>query len=167
METLVKYADEWRPILIGKNFPKIITYEKKLNSKGTIDSFPSALYNVNAPYTLAVFWAHDCGHCSKSMPYIVKWEEKYRAMGVKVFAVCTNAYDKEGGCFPALKEKNMENFINTSDYYQTYRRLVSIPQTPKLFILDKDKKILFKEFDAEKIDQIFEEVIRIEGQKGS
>jgi thiol-disulfide isomerase/thioredoxin len=165
LETLYRYADDWRPTLIGKNFPKIITFQKRFKNEVPVDSIPLALYNVDAPYTLLVFWAHDCGHCSKSMPYRVKWEEKYRPLGVKVFGVCTNAYDKEGGCWPAIKEKNMQNFINTSDYYQGYRRMVSIPQTPKLFILDKDKKILFKEFDAEKIDLIFEEILKLEGKK--
>jgi hypothetical protein len=99
------------------------------------------------------------------MPYLVSWEEKYRHLGVKVFAVCANAYDKEGACWPAVKEKKMDNFINTSDHYQTYRRVISIPSTPQIFILDENKKILLKGFDVIKIEEIFEEILKSRSSK--
>ncbi len=165
MKTLYKYADEWRPILIGKQMPKIETYKKTFNANGTVDSSLVKIYDVKAPYTVAIFWASDCGHCSKVMPSLVSWEEKYRHLGVKVFAVCANAYDKENACWPAVKEKKMDNFINTSDYYQTYRRVISIPSTPQIFILDENKKILLKGFDVLKIEEIFEEILKSRSSK--
>jgi thiol-disulfide isomerase/thioredoxin len=165
MKTLYKYADDWRPTLIGKSFPKIATYKKDFKENGSVDSTLVNLWDVKAPYTLAIFWAADCGHCSKVMPSVVAWEEKYRSMGVKVFSICSNAYDKENTCWPAVKEKKMQNFINTSDHYQNYRRLVSITSTPQAFILDENKKILIKGFDLLKIEEIFEEILKSNGQK--
>ena len=165
MKSLYKYADDWRPTLIGKSFPKISTYQKEFKANGAVDSTLVSLWNVRAPYTLVIFWAADCGHCSKVMPNVVAWEEKYRSAGVKVFSVCTNSYDKEQTCWPGVKEKKMENFINTSDYYQSYRRFVSIPSTPQAFILDENKKILIKGFELNKIEEIFEEILKTNGQK--
>lgn len=167
MEALNKYANEYRPVLINKIFPNITTYQKNWVKGVATDSVAISLHKVQANYTLALFWAHDCGHCAKSMPYIVKWEEKYRSYGVKVFSVCTNAYDKEKACWPAMIDKKMENFINTTDIYGTFRRQVAIPATPKLYFLDKNKKIIFKDFDAERIDAIFEDILRVDKAKSS
>ena len=165
MKSLYKYADDWRPTLIGKPFPKISTYQKEFKANGAVDSTLISLWSVKAPYTLVIFWAADCGHCSKVMPSVVAWEEKYRSSGIKVFSVCTNAYDKEHTCWSGVKEKKMENFINTSDYYQSYRRFVSIPSTPQAFILDENKKILIKGFELNKIEEIFEEILKNNAQK--
>ena len=154
MEKLYRYADDWRPILIGKTIPNIALYKE--------DSTLIQLHQVKADYTLLVFWAPDCGHCKKAMPFIVDWEEKHRNDNIKIVSVCTFAYDKEPQCWPGVKEKKMENFINTSDKDQAYRRYISVPSTPKVFLLDKNKKILIKDFSAEKIDEVFEEVLKTE-----
>ena len=158
MEKLYKYADEWRPILIGKKLPNIAVYKQ--------DSSLLQIHAVKADYTLVIFWAPDCGHCKKAMPFIVDWEAKYRAQNVKVLSICTFAYEKEPKCWPDIEEKKMQNFINTSDANQNYRRYISVPSTPKMFLLDKDKKILLKDFAAEKIDEIFEQMI-IDTKKSS
>lgn len=152
MESLYKYADEWRPILIGKVIPNFGTY--------TQDSTFVRVHSIKAPYTLVIFWAPDCGHCTKSMPFLVDWEAKYRSMGVKVISVCTYQGEKSKGCWAAIDEKKMTNFINTYDYYQEYRRLIHFSETPKLFLLDQNKKILLKDFSAEKLDEIFIEVMK-------
>ena len=56
----------------------------------------------------------------------------------------------------------MEDFINTGDEFRRYDAIFKIKNTPKIFILDKDKKILLKDIPAEDIEKIFEEVMRVE-----
>lgn len=157
LDKMKENANDLRPILIGKKMPDFITYKE--------DNSPVRLYSVQSPFTIVLFWAPDCGHCKKIMPNVVDFYKKYKDKGVKLFAVCTKGGDKAKTCWPAIKEKGMEDFINTGDEYQRFNALFKIKSTPKIFILDQDKKILLKDIPAEDIDKIFEEVLKVEEMK--
>ena len=144
MEKITKTADDLRPLLIGKICPNITTY--------TQDNTPVVLHDIKTPYTILLFWANDCGHCQKSMPDVVQFFEKYKDKGVTLVTVCTKTGDKLQGCWDGVKEKKMENFINTADQYARWRRLMAINTTPKLFILDADKEILLKDIPADALE---------------
>ena len=118
-------ADEMRPILIGKIMPDFTTYLE--------DMKPIRLHGIQADYTAVVFWAPDCGHCKKVMPSIVDFYNKNKEKGLKLLAVCTKGGDKTPTCWPAVKEKGMEDFINTADEYQRYNQRIRIKSTPKIF----------------------------------
>ena len=152
LDKIKKNADELRPILIGKKFPNITTYKE--------DGTPLNLYDLNSNYTIVLFWAPDCGHCKKAMPFVIDFYKKYQEKGIKIISVCTKAGDKYGSCWEAIKEKGMEDFLNTGDEYQRYRKYVQIPTTPKMFILDDKKVILLKDFPAEEMERIMDEVIK-------
>ncbi len=154
-ESLIKLkdqADKLRDILIGKKFPDITTYKK--------DSTAVRIWDVESPYTIVLFWAHDCGHCTKSMPDIVSFYEEFESKGVTLISICTKGGKKTVPCQEAVPKKNMEKFINTFDEYQRYRKLVHIRTTPKLFILDQDKKILIKDIPANELKNIMPEILK-------
>jgi thiol-disulfide isomerase/thioredoxin len=147
---MIENADELRPILIHKTMPDFTTYLQ--NGDGI------NLHSVKSEYTIVIFWAPDCGHCKKIMPSVVSFYENYKDKGVKIFSVCTKGGDKTTTCWPAIEEKKMQGFINTADEYQRYNAKVRIKSTPKIFILDTNKKILIKDISGEEIEKIFKEI---------
>lgn len=153
LEKLMEQAQNLRNILIGEKFPDITTYKK--------DSTAVRIWDIESPYTLVLFWAHDCGHCTKSMPDIVSFYEEFESKGVTLISICTKGGKKMKPCQEAVPKKNMEKFINTFDEYQRYRRKVHIRSTPKIFILDKDKKILIKDIPANELKNIMPEIIKM------
>jgi thiol-disulfide isomerase/thioredoxin len=157
LQKMAENADELRPILIGKIMPNFTTYLE--------DKKPISLHSVISPYTVVIFWAPDCGHCKKIMPDVVAFYAKNKDKGVKMFSVCTKGGDKTETCWPAIKEKEMEGFINTADEYQRYNREVKIKSTPKIFILNAQKEILIKDIPGEELDRIFNEVFEFEEKK--
>lgn len=155
-ETLLKMkeqADNLRNILIGMKFPDITTYKK--------DGTPVRILDVESPYTIVLFWAHDCGHCTKSMPDIVSFFDEFESKGVKIVSICTKGQKKMKPCQEAIPKKNMEKFINTFDEYQRYRRKIYIRSTPKIFILDEEKNILIKDIPAKELKNIMPEIFKM------
>lgn len=145
-------ANNLRPILIGKVFPNITVF--------TEDEKPLMIHNVESEYTMVIFWAPDCGHCKKSMPSIIEFYEAYKDKGLKIVSICTKGGDKFPKCWEFIKEKGMEGFINAGDKYQKYRKYVYVPSTPKIFLLDNDKKILIKDIPSEELPKIMDEIMK-------
>lgn len=151
LKKMSENADDLRPILIGKPMPDIITYKE--------DNTPVRLYDIKSPYTVVIFWAPDCGHCKKIMPSVVEFYKKNKDKGVKMLGICTKGGDKTATCWPAVKEKGMEDFINTADEYGRYNQKIRIKSTPKIFILDEKKEIIIKDMPGEELDRIFNEIL--------
>ena len=155
-KTLTKMKEQagnLRNILIGETFPDITTYK--------IDGTPVRILDIESPYTIVLFWAHDCGHCTKSMPGIVSFYDEYESKGVTLISICTKGNKKMKPCQEAIPKKKMEKFINTFDEYQRYRKVIHIRTTPKIFILDKDKKILIKDIPSKELKNIMPEIIKM------
>ena len=159
LKKMIDQADKFRNILIGQKFPDITTY--KADSLKT----PVRLWDIESDYTIVLFWAHDCGHCTKSMPAIVEFYDEFESKGVTLLSICTKGGKKTKPCIESLPKKNMDKFINTFDEYQRYRKIVAIPSTPKIFILDKDKNILIKDIPAKELKNVMPEIIRIDQER--
>jgi thiol-disulfide isomerase/thioredoxin len=141
-------ADNIRPTMLGKKMPDIITYQE--------DSTPVRLYDILADYTILFIWDPECGSCKKAAPDIVNFYNKYKTESLKVLTICNQAGEKYKSCWPSVVEKGMEGLINTGDEYQRYQSKVRNTSVPKIYFLDKDKKILLKDFPSEKLEEIFE-----------
>ncbi len=111
------------------------------------------LYQVNAKYTILVFWAADCGHCQTEVP---KLHEDLKAIkgsiDYKVFAVQTKdeLYDSWK---KFIIDKKLNDFIHVYDpvHLNNLKERFDIYSTPVIYILDKDKKIKAKRLGAEQV----------------
>lgn len=162
-ETLYKLKDNARmvrPTLIGKKAQDITVFAE--------DSTEISLYDIEAKYTVLYFFKYDCPSCKKSTPFLADFYNKYKDQGVKVLTVCTKRKDDEvKKCFEYIKEKGMEGFLNGVDPKTKSRYSIkyNVTSTPKIYILNEDKEILIKNFPAEELENVMEEVIRVEGER--
>jgi len=133
------------------------------------------LYNVNANYTVLVFWDPDCGHCKKELPKMARTIDSLKThIDIKVYAVSSHHND-EWKKF--IKDNNLD-FINVAvpkevyedekiateyvikgytdlrslNYHQTY----DIYSTPQIYLLDDSKKILGKKLDTALLKEVLE-----------
>ncbi|MFN0016503.1 MAG: redoxin domain-containing protein [Saprospiraceae bacterium] len=171
LEKICDNAKRLEPILIGKIAPNIIVKDNQ--------DRPASLWDVDADYTVLFFWAPDCSHCKKSAPHMVEFAKKFKDRGVKVFAVCTAvATNKEDAntpekvkdtCWKGLQEKEFNDmlFLNNYDPYvqSRYKTLFDVQTTPQIFVLDRKHEILMKRIGAEKLNEIMEDIIRIQEEK--
>ncbi|MGH2566139.1 MAG: TlpA family protein disulfide reductase, partial [Ginsengibacter sp.] len=125
------------------------------------------LYSVKAPYVVVCFWDPTCGHCREEVPrldslYHAKWAKE----GVKIYGVLTDTKEQ-----PKWREfinkYNLQSWINV---YQTegqkkieedakkpsYKQLYDVTQTPTLYLLDKDKRIIAKKLTWQQMDDVLQ-----------
>ena len=156
VKKIIDNAKTLKPILIGKIAPDI-----KMRKK---DKTPIALHEIDSKYTVLFFWDPDCGHCKKSMPEMIKFYEDYKPKGVEVFSVCTKVMDKVSMCWDTIEEKNMGNWLNVVDPYiqSRYKSIYDVKTTPRIFVLDENKKILSKRIGVEQLPELFDQIIKNE-----
>lgn len=142
----------------------------QLNLKDTAGKTVS-LYNIQAPFTFVVFWDPTCGHCKTEVPMLDSmYEHKWKSLGIKIFAVNTNdgtyaewlAFIKEHKlngwyhCWQTKEGREAEEKKGVANFRQLY----DVFQTPTMYLLDKDKRILAKKLSLEQYDGLIEKSIK-------
>ena len=137
-----------------------------------VNGKPSSLYNVDAAYTVVIFWDPTCGHCKKELPridsiYRASWKQK----NVKIYAVLSEAEKLKKEWLKYIDEHKIEDWVNvyqsneslaleTKEQRPSYRQLYDVVVTPTLYLLDKDKHIIAKKLSLEQINDLLEVKIK-------
>lgn len=134
---------------------------------------PTPLYGVAADYTVVCFWDPTCGHCKELVPKVDSiLKASWRNQGIKVYGVMVEGGQDNWRKF--IHDNNLNGWLHV---YQTeeqknaaiaagtpsYRQLYDVYQTPVLYLLDKNKRIIAKKLNHLQID----EVIKLKRQKSN
>ena len=137
-------------------------------------------YSLNSDYIILYFWDPGCGHCKKETPKLEKlYTEKLKARNVEIFAV-GKATGSDYEDWKKFIRKNNLSFINvglTQEVYAqakkdplslvpakttleslNYQDTYDIFSTPRVWILDKDKKIIAKGLGVSQIEEYLDRV---------
>ncbi len=137
-------------------------------------------YSIKADYTILYFWESDCGHCKKSTPKLQKlYEEKLKARNVEIFGV-SKGIDEDFGKWKKFIKDNKLTYINVAltnslfraaqenalqfiPKYTTlealnYQETYDVVTTPRVFILDKDKKIIGKGLSIAQLEDFMDKI---------
>ena len=156
-ETLDKIkleAQRRRPTLIGRRAMNVEMRKE--------DGSKISLYDIESKYTVLYFWRYDCSHCKKSTPHVVEFYNKFKDKGVKVMGTCVKLKEKDmEECWKYVHEKEMEDWINVVDpgNLSKFTAKYDTRITPRIFILDKDKKILINRIGAEQLEEVMDQII--------
>jgi len=170
LDQLCERAHKLAPLVLGKKAPY-------LSLPDTSEQKWVNFYDLPQEYILIVFWDPHCGHCKEELPKIHDvYKEKLKALGVEVYAVA-KAVDSTlmadwkkfirekdldwvnvGLTMNVFEEakKNPRQFIpkyttieslNYADTYDVY-------STPKVFLVDGDRKFVGKSLSPEQIEDL-------------
>jgi thiol-disulfide isomerase/thioredoxin len=143
------------------------------------------LYGVQAPFTVVCFWDPDCGHCQKEVPQLDSiYQAKWKQEGVKVFAVLIDTVRTDTGKIIPVKASwmkfihnhHLEDWVNV---YQTpqmkqddidakrasFRQLYDVYQTPTIYLLDDQKRIVGKKLSYEQVDELITRKLQKSGNQ--
>ncbi len=122
------------------------------------------LYGVNSDYTVVVFWDPNCGHCKEELPRIDSvYRATWKANKVKIYAVLTENHKKEwvnyikkhdlGDWIHVYQPKEIED-AEVAANKPSFRQLYDVIQTPTIYLLDKEKRILGKKLTWSQINDL-------------
>lgn len=133
------------------------------------------LYKIPANYTVVVFWDPTCGHCRTEVPKLDSlYQNKWKQEGVKIFAVLSD-HDQKAKWEDFISEHKLTDWTNVyeteaqqkaveSSKKPSYKQLYDVIQTPTLYLLDKDKRIIAKKLSLEQMDDMIEAKIKADGE---
>ena len=122
------------------------------------------LYEVPANFVLICFWDPTCSHCKETIPKLDSiYQAKWKYEGVQIFGVMVDGGQENWTNF--IRAHNLGDWINV---YQTtaqhdavaaagkpdYRQLYDVYQTPILYLLDKEKRIVAKKLTYQQVDEV-------------
>ncbi|MDR1405873.1 MAG: redoxin domain-containing protein [Prevotellaceae bacterium] len=113
-----------------------------------------SLLDLQAPYTLLVFFDSNCGHCKTEVPKLHEIYTKYKDRGLQVFCVYTQLNQEEWLKF--VRENQMEDWVNVWDPYRSanFYDLYGVTSTPQVFLLNKDKTIIARRVSHDLLSQL-------------
>ena len=178
LDKLCERVNKQAPLILGKKAPYLCltdtTEEKWVN-----------FYDLPQEYVVIIFWDPHCGHCKKELPEIAKvYKEKMKALDIEVYCVAKavdatlmkdwKAFIRENDLdwvnvgltehvFEEAK-KDPRKFIpklttiESLNYAETY----DVYATPKIFLVDGERKFRGKQLSA---DQIVDLVTQLKKRK--
>lgn len=171
LETLCEKVDTHYDLVMGATPPNLIL-------RDTTDVKWRDFYSLDNEYTILYFWDPECGHCKKITPKLqTLYEKKWRDRNIEIFAV-GKAVGDDFGKWKKFIAKNKLEFINvavTANLYDSalinasyfvpryttieslnYQKTYDIYATPKVWVLDKDKKIIAYSLTVSQLENLID-----------
>lgn len=127
---------------------------------------PLPLYSVKAPYTIICFWDPTCSHCQEVVPKLDSiYESKWKKRGVALYGVLVDGGKDQW--LKYIREHNLKDWIHVyqtqamkdADYAANkagFRQLYDVYQTPILYLLDNEKRIIAKKLSYNQLDDFLQ-----------
>ena len=125
---------------------------------------PMPLYSLKSDFVVICFWDPTCSHCKEVVPKLDSiYQSKWKKEGVQVYGVMVD------GGKPAwlnyIRENNLKDWIHVYETTEqrdagyaagkpNYRQLYDVYQTPILYLLDREKRIVAKKLTYDQIDEV-------------
>jgi thiol-disulfide isomerase/thioredoxin len=169
-----------KPVLIGRiapdfqlvNVPQEHFIQAADDTAAAADPYVGSFFNlsqVQAKYTVLMFWEADCGHCQKAMPALFEVYKKIKDKGVQVVAVhMLGGVEGKKKWIKFVNDHKFYGWINAwNPYDYKYKEVYDIKSTPVLYLLDENKKIVAKLIPPEAVEEIIDALIREEERNKS
>ncbi len=115
----------------------------ELDSGDWINSEPLKLKDLHGRVVLIEFWTFGCYNCRNTLPFVKRWDDRYRDKGLIVVGVHSPELDNERKIENVRREVaslGIRYPVVTDNDYQTWRAY-NVEAWPTIFLLDKQGRI--------------------------
>ena len=109
------------------------------------------LNQINSEKTILVFWASWCPHCLEIMPVLQEYYNSTSREELEIIAISVDEFEKDFSETVISHSLNWTNIAELKGWDGEIITQYGINATPSIFILDKDKKILAKPTNKDKL----------------
>ena len=144
-------AKKIKPNVLGNIAPD-------LNMQNVFSLQDNPLSQVKAKYTLLIVWSYDCPTCKKEIPQLDSaYNANLKARGLKVYSIAAGGDLDKIQDF--VKNNKIEDWINVADVNNNtnFKEKYDAYATPKLYLLDENKKIIGKGLDHTNIGIVIDQ----------
>ena len=161
-EPAVQTAARSAPLPVEGRLPSFDGATEWLNSTPLT---PAAL---RGKVVLVDFWTYSCFNCLRTVPYVSRWHEKFRARGLTVIGVHTPefGFEKSGrNVQAAIGRHGIKYPVALDNQYATWRAFDN-EYWPAIYLIDRRGHLVLKhvgEGDYEAIEQAIETLVSDKG----
>jgi thiol-disulfide isomerase/thioredoxin len=117
-----------------------------------------ALYDVEAPYTVLLFYNPQCHSCAAVTPVIWELYTQYRDKGLQVYAVYVDNVKTDWTPYIAEKGYTWINVWDPDGSQGVYDKY-DIHAIPLIYLLDKNKTIIRRDLTLEQLQQMLPQLL--------
>jgi peroxiredoxin len=158
LKLLKDRANKIRPLLLGKLAPPLILQD----TAGNFISF----YDLKSKFTLLFFWDYKCHICKRQLAELVPmYPSLKKQFGLEVYGICINPDMQQWKA--TVRERHLPGVqVNGTHTLQgDFSKLYDIHGTPQLFLLDKNKHIVAKQFSVNQLTIILKNYLKTHREK--
>ena len=156
-DNLKDRADKLRLSFIGMKAPNLIMQDAKLQ--------PRSLYDIRNKYTVIYFYDPDCGHCKKETPVLVNFYNQAK-FDIQVYSVSADTSLLKMKNY--IKDMGMQKWVNVNgprSYVGHYQDLYDAFQTPTLYVINEEKKIIAKKLPSDMLEDFLTRYEAVENKR--
>ncbi len=134
------------PNLIGRQAPDFAANDLNGQQK--------SLHSMPGEWTILYFWDYDCGHCKTVTPELVAVYDQFKDKGVSLYTVSINGTIEDWKT--KMRDYNFTGGVHVADPARQsgFDAMYDLRSTPKVFVLDADKKIRYKQLTMEQLEEV-------------
>ena len=145
-------------IQIGSVAPDFLIYPIWHDNSNNVIESAIKMHQLQSEYTLILFWASWCQHCTQALPKIKETINNFNSelakKNKKIATVAVSLDTDKEKLVKYISEQGLQNFINFSEFKGWQSDVVkkyNVYATPTMFLLDSNKKILYKPETVEQL----------------
>lgn len=147
-----KFLEALKNTQVGAKIPDVVLYDNNSQIKSLYNTFPQS------KYTLLYVWLSSCHSCQTKTPAIVEMAKKYKKTDVNLFAISLDEKKEEWQA--GIAKYKLTDYTNVAELVPMPKSTVlpsyAIRTTPKLFVLDKDGKIVAKDVYGDDLKKLLD-----------
>jgi peroxiredoxin len=149
--SISKKAELYKKLQVGNIAPEIILSDSA-NNKIALSAI-----SKEEIFTVIFFWSSHCSYCHEDILYLKTIYPSFKNKNIEIFAV---SLDEEKHSWALAIKENKMDWVNVSELKGWNSDVVSlykVHKTPSYYLIDKNRKILFRSSDIVSVEKFINE----------